>query len=326
MALSLTDMPLDQLREYRPRLVAPDDLDAFWRTTIDSARAADRPLERRRWDGPVDQLLVEDWQFPGFDGEPVHAWMSRPRDDRPRPAVIEFVGYNGGRGAPVDHLAWAASGYVHIVMDTRGQGSGWGEGGDTADPHGSDPATAGYMTRGIRSPETYYYRRVYADAVRLIDAAAAHPGIDPDRIAVTGQSQGGGIAIAAAALSERVAAAMPDVPFLCDFPRSIRHTPEPPFTEITRYLSIHRERTDETLRTLSYFDGAVLSSRITAPTLFSVGLMDEVVLPSSVFAAFHGVVAADSQLAVYEFNGHEGGGRLHWLRQAAWLGERFGRS
>lgn len=324
MALSLTDAPLAELAEYRPELPVPDDLDAFWERTIAEARSHGGPPRRTPWEGPVEQLTVEDWEVPGFGGEPVRAWLTRPRDDRPRPAVIEFVGYNGGRGQPSDQLAWAASGYVHVLMDTRGQGAGWGEGGATPDPHGSESATAGFMTRGISSPESYYYRRVYSDAVRLVDAVAADPGVDRTRIAVAGRSQGGGIAIAAAALSREVAAVLPDVPFLCDFPRAIRRTPEPPATEITRYLSIHRDRVAETLHTLSFFDGAVLATRVTAPALFSVALMDEVVLPSTVFAAYNATASADREIAVYEFNGHEGGGSRHWLRQTEWLRARFG--
>jgi hypothetical protein len=39
--------------------------------------------------------------------------------------------------------------------------------GDTPDlvEGGSDPAFPGYMTRGICDPATYYYRRVFSDAV-----------------------------------------------------------------------------------------------------------------------------------------------------------------
>src|SRR5690606_14262402 len=107
------------------------------------------------------------------------------------PAIVEFVGYGGGRGLPGTRLFWPSAGYAHILMDTRGQGSAWGGGGDTADPHGSGPAAPGYLTRGIDDPATYYYRRVFTDAVRLIDAVRTLPAIDPERIAVTGGSQGG---------------------------------------------------------------------------------------------------------------------------------------
>jgi cephalosporin-C deacetylase len=81
------------------------------------------------------------------------------------------------------------------------------------------------MTRGIQDPHDYYYRRVYTDAVRAVDAARSHPLVDASRVAVTGGSQGGGITLAVAALSDRPALAMPDIPFLCDYRRAINITP-----------------------------------------------------------------------------------------------------
>ncbi len=182
------------------------------------------------------------------------------------------------------------------------------------------------MTRGILDPADYYYRRLYTDAVRLVDEVRTMPGVDADRVAVTGTSQGGGLAIAAAALSgPAVAAVMPDVPFLCDFPNGIVRTPSAPFTEITRFLAVHRDEADRVLHTLSHVDGAVLARRIQAPAYFSVGLMDDVVLPSGVFAAFHALASEDAAIEEYTYNGHEGGGHRHWMKQVAWLDARFGR-
>lgn len=324
MALMFTDLPLEELRAYSPALVEPEGLDAFWSETLEQARAAASAPVIAPTSSPISEIVIEDLEFSGFAGDPIRAWISRPRTGEPRPVVIEYVGYGGGRGLPGEHLKWAASGYVHILMDTRGQGSTWGSGGHTPDPHGSDGAVPGVMTRGILDPAQYYYRRMFTDAVRLVETAAELEGVDRERIAVTGGSQGGGTAIAAAALSPLVSAVMPDVPFLCDFPRSIVKTPGAPFTEITRYLSIHRDASARVLRTLSHFDGAILARRVTAPALFSVALMDEIVLPGSVFAAYNALPSADKGIEVYEYNGHEGGGHHQWLRQVAWLAERFG--
>lgn len=323
MGLTMTDLPLDALREYRPVLKAPAELDAFWARTIASAHAAAQPVRITPAQTPVTAVRIEDLEFSGFGGDRIRGWIVRPIDETPAPAVVEFIGYGGGRGHAGDKLTWGAAGYVHVIMDTRGQGAGW-RSGDTPDPHGTASSTPGFMTRGIRDPDDYYYRRLYTDAVRLLEEVAALPWVDAQHIAVTGGSQGGGISIAAAALSDRVAALMPDVPFLCDFPRSITRTPEPPFTEITRYLSVHRDAEQAVLDTLAHFDGAVLAPRITVPALFSVGLMDEIVLPSTVFAAYHALGSADRTIEVYPYNGHEGGGFDHWLTQVRWLGERFG--
>ena len=41
------------------------------------------------------------------------------------------------------------------------------------------------------------------------------------------------------------------------------------------------------MRTLSYFDGVSFARRAAAPALFSVGLMDMVCPPSTVYAAFN---------------------------------------
>ncbi len=321
--MPLTDLTLPELVEFRPAVDEPSDFDAFRAATLAESASIPARLERRHVPGPIDQVIVEDVEFAGYAGDPIKAWIIRPLDERPRPTVVEFIGYNGGRGLPAERLHWAASGYVHVVMDTRGQGSGWGGGGSTPDPHGSGAALDGFMTRGIEDPHDYFYRRVFVDAVRLVEAVSTLSFVNPDQIAITGGSQGGGITLAVAGLmGSRVAGVMPDVPFLCHFRRAVSLTPSRPFTEVTQYLSIHRDLTDQVFATLSYFDGANFARRATAPALFSVALMDEIVLPSTVYAAFNGYGCDDRQIAVYEFNGHEGGQFFHWQRQEAWLAAR----
>jgi cephalosporin-C deacetylase len=321
--MALTDLPLAELRTYRASLTEPDDFDSFWGTTLSEARAAGGSVTLRPAETAITEFIVEDLSFPGFGGESVRGWVTRPsRTDTRLPAVVEFLGYNGGRGVPGERLQWAAAGYVHVLMDTRGQGSGWGTGGDTHDPHGSGPAVAGFMTRGITDPLQYYYRRVFTDAVRLVDAVREFAFVDAARVAVTGGSQGGGIALAAAGLVPGLRAVMPDVPFLCDFRHSVEVALGTPFTEISSYLAVHRDQVDAVFRTLSYFDGVSFARRITAPTIISIALMDEVVPPSGSIAAFNELRVEDRELAVYGFNGHEGGGLLHWARQASWLASR----
>ena len=90
--------------------------------------------------------------------------------------VVEYIGYGGGRGLPIDWLLCASAGYAHFVMDTRGQGSAWSK-GDTPDleSDGGNPHFPGFMTRGVLDPKTYYYRRVFTDAVRAVEAAMGAP-------------------------------------------------------------------------------------------------------------------------------------------------------
>jgi cephalosporin-C deacetylase len=322
--MAFTDLSPAELLAFRPEVDEPADFDAFWTETLAEARAAGGATTLTPADTPITQLIVEDLTFPGFNGEPVRAWVSRPRDaEGPLPAVVQFQGYGGGRGLPGENVLWALAGYVHVFVDTRGQGSNWGTGGDTPDPHGSGPATPGYMTRGIHDPSAYYYRRVFTDAVRAVDATRAFPFVDAGRVAVTGGSQGGGIAIAAAALADGVRAVLPDVAFLCAFRRGAEVAVGGPYLELATYLAVHRDEVDAVFRTLSYFDGVNFARRIHAPSLFSVALMDSVVPPSTTVAAYNHLAAEDTTLEVYPFNDHEGGSAVQWQKQARWLATRL---
>ncbi|MBT2501322.1 acetylxylan esterase [Curtobacterium sp. ISL-83] len=330
--MPMTDLPLDQLRAYTPEVRRPADFDAFWADTIAASRqaAADAGATPTLAPAstPVSALVVEDLTFPGFAADPVRAWVSRPAGsaDADLPVVVEYLGYGGGRGLPGERVSWALAGYVHVVMDTRGQGSGWGSGGDTPDPHGSVPHQSGWMTNGITSPADHYYRRVFTDAVRLVDAVRTLPGVDASRIALTGGSQGGGIAIAAAALVEAytgpIVAVLPEVAFLCDWEHGTDVAVGGPYLEIAQYLSVHRDLADTVWETAAYFDGVNHAAGISAPALFSVALMDEVVPPRTTFAAYNAIGSEDKAIEVYPYNGHEGGGFRHWERQAAFLASR----
>ncbi|WP_292835345.1 acetylxylan esterase [Microbacterium sp.] len=317
------DLSPEELQDYRPAIAEPADFDEFWTRTIAEARGCDRPVSVARVESPLKTVEVFDVTFPGFAGDPIKAWFLVPAGtEGPLPVVVEYNGYGGGRGLPVERLGWVSSGYAYLFMDTRGQGSAWGSGGTTPEPHGTGASFSGFMTRGIDSPDEYYYRRVYADAVRAIDAVRTFDRVDSDRVVVCGGSQGGGITLAAAALGEGVVAALPDVPFLCHFERAVGLTDHDPYQEIVRYLSIHRGAEERVFRTLSYFDGVTFAARATAPALFSVGLLDPVCPPSTVYAAYNRY-AGEKAIEIYPFNEHEGGQTYQWLKQAAFLAERL---
>jgi cephalosporin-C deacetylase len=330
------EMPLEELRTYTSAATEPEDFDLFWDATLTEARAI--PLMPTST--PVDNLLPLidsfDVSFAGYGGARIRGWLHLPAHrspGRPLPAVVQYIGYSGGRGLVQQDTKWAQAGYAHFIMDTRGQGYG-GITGDTADSHPSagDVAYPGLMTRGLTSKEDYYYRRLYVDAFRAIRTVQSFTDVDADTVFLAGISQGGGLALAAAGLAagrlDGIRGVLADVPFLQDFPRAINLAQRGPYPEIAAFLSRHRDRHEQALAVLNYFDGVHLARRSTAPALFSVALLDDVCPPSTVFASYNSYGTGSSgqsrqvptkDIDIYHFNGHEGGQEHHWVRQLTYL-------
>jgi cephalosporin-C deacetylase len=302
------DLPEEQLKDYRTQTREPAGLDRWWQQRLGEARAAARePVLTRYEPGAYAPLEVYDTEFSGAGGDRVRAWYLRPAGGSRggTPAVVKFIGYGGGRGLPAEHLLLPALGYALLVMDTRGQGGRWSTGatGDQVDGRHAGPENSTVMTRGIARPEDYYYTRLFTDAVRAVETAGALSGAA--QVAVTGMSQGGGLALAAAALvPELVAVCHADVPFLCDIQRGITLAPQAPYTEVPEFLAHQVDLVPAALDTLRYVDCALLARRITAPCLLSVGLMDMICPPSTVFAAYNEITAG-KQISVHPFTGHE---------------------
>ena len=320
------DLPLEALRTYSPDISEAPGFDAFWSDTL----AADEPVALLT-ETPVDnrQRLIDtyDLTFTGFGGAPVRGWLHVPAGAAgPLPTVVQYHGYSVSRGMPLAST-FASAGYAHFVMDNRGQG--WHAASlfdRTPDPHpaAGEFGPPGPMTSGIAAPETYYYRRLLTDALRFAQLAAGHRLADPDRVVVTGGSQGGYLTLAVAGLAPsvglRLAGAMPDVAFMCHIRRAVGLTDDAPFSDIARFIKAAPHLEEAVWATLGHYDGVSFARRAECPALFSVALADTICPPSTVFAA-HNAYPAPRDIVIYPHSGHEGGQDVQTWRQLGWLAE-----
>ncbi|MHB1173078.1 MAG: acetylxylan esterase [Lacisediminihabitans sp.] len=296
-----------ELWDYRSDVHLPTDFDQFWRETMAEASSHDLAVTAEPVDTDMVTLDIFDVSFAGFGGHKIRGWFITPVGaEWPLPVVVQYCRLRWRAWRSTRPPRVHSSGYAHLVMDTRGQGSAWSV-GDTPDPIGSGPSVPGFLTRGIKSRENYYYRRLFTDAVRAVDEAKQFPRVDPSRVAVVGGCRGGGIALAVVALRDDLAGVVAFVPFLCDMRRASVITDSGPFAELGRCLATHRHSVEVVFDTLAYFDGVNMARRATVPVWISVALMDPICPQPTVFGTFQ-EYAGPKKLTVWPYNNHAGGG------------------
>lgn len=158
--------------------------------------------------------------------------------------------------------------------------------------------------------------------MKALDLLRARGELDPDRIAVVGVSEGGGLALLVAALRDDVRAVAADAPMLCDFPLSVRSAAWP-YTEISGYIQEEPSRRARVESTLAYFDVVNFAPDVKCPALLSVGFHDPVSLPAAVYACANAMPGPTEVQALPEA-GHEGGGEEVWEYKLRWLAKVLG--
>jgi cephalosporin-C deacetylase len=300
------DWPLEQLKKYLPPLYREADFESYWKSTISQALAQPLNAELIPYALPAKGLQCYAVRFDGYHGGRLAGWYLRPDSTKKMPGVCWYHGYSGRGPRPYELVALASQGMCVLSMDCRGQ---CGQSQDAAVyPEGYQ---MGWMTQGIRDPAKYYYRFVYADAVRALELLARREEVDANRLAITGVSQGGGISLAVAALSALCSPcspilALPDIPYLCDYKRAVAIAPTGPYLEIPMFLKAFPELVEQVFRTLSYCDCLNLAPWIKCKTVISNCLWDDICPPSTVYGVYNHIGgAAGKQIEVYPFHKHE---------------------
>ena len=280
---------------YISKVQKPTDFDEFWKGVLE--QASNIPLEPRVVHDPLrssEETDVYQVFYNSLDWVRIVGWYCLPKKrNGPLPGVLQVPGYLMEPPVPKD---WAKKGYAAFSAAPRGK---------LRSNRQFNPGYPGLLTYSIVDRNTYSYRGFYVDTWRAIDFLLTRDEVDPDRIGVTGHSQGGGLAITTAAMRSQVKAAAAGAPYLCGFMDAIELTHTYPYQEIDDYLRLHPERRQVVEETLAYFDGINFADKIRCPIIVSIGLQDNVCPPETGYTVFNAVGSSSKKLYPYDGHGHD---------------------
>lgn len=278
---------------YCAQSTRPDDFEEFWTKTLDELKQV--PLEsemklNRKWS--TDSIEVFEVRLMSLGNKHFWGWYCRPKKKGSFPGhfICPPTGlYQPGgpsRSEDVCTFSIAIHGFDLHLSDV---------------PQGPHPWKS-YHTLGLESHKLASWRWIYASLVRGMDFLSDRPEVDLDRIAVSGSSQGGGLALVLAGLDHRMRAVLPQYPGLPRLDWTVKNNTG--YWPFTMSAKPEGQTEQQFLHTLSYFDAANFTADVRCPTVILVGLLDWVTASGNLINAAAHLQPGQVQLICDPWGGH----------------------
>jgi cephalosporin-C deacetylase len=282
----------------RPTVTEPANFDGFW---VKARQELDQiPLDAKMALLPekssaltnVYHVNVQSW-----GGSRLYGILCVPKKEGKYPAILQVPGA-GIRPYNPD-LELADKGFIVFSIGIHGIPV-------TMDPSVYNDlntgALKGYFFFNADNKDRFYYKRVYMGCVRSVDFIFSLPQFDGQRMAVSGNSQGGALSIITAALDKRIQYLAAVHPALCDltgyFFNRAGGWPHY-FAESNLWFS----NTDQIKETLPYYDVVNFARRVKVSGFYTLGYNDDVCPPTSMFSAIN-VIKAPKEMALLKDSWH----------------------
>lgn len=269
--------------KIKPSLPVPNDFDAFWAAQKQKLAAVPMKPRLKAVDSAQKGIECFDVELDCLGGAPVSGYFARPAEAKPKslPAILSVH----GAGVRSSSLGTAVSGAaMHMLsLDINAHGIPNGK-ADAYYTELSNKELKDYRAKGRESRDTIYFLGMYLRLIRAIDFLAAQPQWDGKIVIVRGGSQGGGQSIAAAGLDPRVTFIAAGVPALCDHSGNVvgRVAGWPKIVPLS-----DGKPDPQALEAARYIDCMNLATRAKATAILSVGFIDGVCPPTSVYATYN---------------------------------------
>ena len=269
--------------EIKRSLPVPDDFDAFWDGMKKKLAAV--PIEPKLVSvkSPVKDVESFDVTAPAL-GIQISGYMSKPVGAKPKslPIILTVHGAGVSDSSLGGSASWASKGFLAMDMNAHGLPNGKPK-QFYADLYAGPMNPYRYEFRNDR--EKAYFTGMMLRLIRGIDVLAAQPEWDGKRVIVYGSSQGGYQAIAAAGLDARVTFFAAGVPAGCDHSGMMANR----IAGWPKIVPMKDGKPDlAVLEAFRYIDCMNFATRTKAAgCYFTVGFIDGVCPPTSVYAAYN---------------------------------------
>ncbi|HFI2430841.1 TPA: acetylxylan esterase [Streptococcus suis] len=296
-------MSLQEMESYLGRQEVPTDFDQFWQGHL--ASLPDLPdFELVEKEVGLEGVACSELTFIGQGGSKIFSKVIFPKKEEKIPVLFYFHGYQGQGPDWSELLKYTAVGIGVVAMDVRGQA------GRSQDLGCFEGITVkGQVIRGmVQGPNHLFYKDVYLDVYQLIRLVSGFEEVDANRLMSYGASQGGALALIAAALYPNLSKTVSIYPFLSDFKRVLElGNNSEAYDELFRYFKYSdpfHETESKILDTLSYIDIKNFASMIKCPVAMVTGLEDSVCPPSTQFAVYNRL-QVEKQMKILPDYGHD---------------------
>jgi len=271
--------------KLKPGARRPKDFESYWSGLKRSL--SEMPLELKRTivlGTESDKgYSCEDIEINCPGPKPVRGYFSKPEKAAPNSLPIVLLVHAAGvkgswcRSEPRNALQYAKMGALCFDLNAHGMLNDQPESYYSGLENGELKT---YWLQGLTNRDEVYFRGMYLRLLRTIDFLTKQPEWDGKRLLVIGESQGGGQALAAAGLDNRVSAVVAIVPAMCDWfgPLAGRMGGWPqPFES--------NPAKKEMKKALPYFDAANILRDSKAIIYTEIGLIDMTCPATSVYSA-----------------------------------------
>jgi cephalosporin-C deacetylase-like acetyl esterase len=269
--------------EIKRSLPVPDDFDAFWDGMKKKLAAV--PVEPKlvSVQSPLKDIESFDVTAPAL-GLQISGYMSKPVGAKPKslPIILTVHGAGVSDSSLGGSASWASKGFLAMDMNAHGLPNGKPK-QFYADLYAGPMNPYRYEFRNDR--EKAYFTGMMLRLIRGIDVLTSQPEWDGKHVVVSGASQGGYQAIAAAGLDARVTFFAAGVPAGCDHSGMLvnRIAGWPKIVPM-----VDGKPDNSVVETFRYLDCMNFATRTKAAgAYFTVGFIDTTCPPTSIYATYN---------------------------------------